>query len=123
MLFWLVTDERGVHPEGVPWRPTGVPVMLTLAILAVQLFYFGDFTPQIPLACGIAITALVGLALGSTWQDVEDGIFHVINVSFRSVSILGVFTLGYHAITRKGLKRIETFLHAANPNSVHLRDG
>ena len=65
-----------------------VPVVLTLAILAVQLFYFGDFTPHIPLACGIAITALVGLALGRTWQDVEDGIFHVINVSFRSVSIL-----------------------------------
>ena len=65
-----------------------VPVVLTLAILAVQLFYFGDFTPHIPLACGIAITALVGLALGHTWQDVEDGIFHVINVSLRSVSIL-----------------------------------
>ena len=65
-----------------------VPVVLTLAILALQLFYFGDFTPHIPLACGIAITALVGLALGRTWQDVEDGIFHVINVSFRSVSIL-----------------------------------
>ena len=65
-----------------------VPVVLTLAILALQLFYYGDFTPHIPLACGIAITALVGLALGATWQDVEDGIFGVINVSFRSVSIL-----------------------------------
>lgn len=65
-----------------------VPVVLTLAILALQLFYFGDFTPHIPLAFGIAITALLGVALGRTWRDLEGGIFHVINVSLPSVSIL-----------------------------------
>ena len=65
-----------------------VPVALTLAILALQLFYFGDFTPHIPLAFGIAITALLGVALGRTWRDLEGGIFHVINVSLPSVSIL-----------------------------------
>lgn len=65
-----------------------VPVALTLAILGLQLFYFGDFTPHIPLAFGIAITALVGVALGRTWRDLEGGIFHVINVSLPSVSIL-----------------------------------
>ena len=43
-----------------------VPVALTLAILALQLFYFGDFTPHIPLAFGIAITALLGVVLGRT---------------------------------------------------------
>ena len=37
--------------------------------------------------------------------------------------LFGVFTLGYHAITQKSLKRIEAFLHAANLNSVHLHDG
>ena len=62
-----------------------VPVVLTLAILALQLFYFGDFTPHIPLAFGIAITALLGVALGRTWRDLEGGIFHVINVSLPSV--------------------------------------
>ena len=65
-----------------------VPVALTLAILALQLFYFGDFTPHIPLAFGIAITALLGVVLGRTWRDLEGGIFHVINVSLPSVSIL-----------------------------------
>ena len=65
-----------------------VPVALTLAILALQLFHFGDFTPHIPLAFGIAITALLGVALGRTWRDLEGGIFHVINVSLPSVSIL-----------------------------------
>lgn len=65
-----------------------VPIVLTLFVLGIQLFYFGDFTPHIPLAIGIALTALVGMILGHKWQRVEDGIFHVINVSLPSVSIL-----------------------------------
>ncbi|MFD0857920.1 Na+/H+ antiporter NhaC [Roseovarius aquimarinus] len=65
-----------------------VPVVLTLAVLGVQLFYFGDFTPHIPLAIGLAITALVGLYLGHDWGNMEDGVFRVINVSLPSVSVL-----------------------------------
>ncbi len=65
-----------------------VPVVLTLAILGVQLFYFGDFTPHIPLACGLAITGLVGVYLGRTWDDIQEGVFHVIHVSLPSVSVL-----------------------------------
>lgn len=40
-----------------------VPVVLTLLLLALQLFYFNDFTPQIPLAIGLAITGVVGIYL------------------------------------------------------------
>lgn len=65
-----------------------IPVVLTLALLGVQIFYFGDFTPHIPLAIGLAITALVGIKLGLKWKDIEDGIFHVIHVSMPSVSVL-----------------------------------
>ncbi len=65
-----------------------LPIVLTLAVLGVQLFYFGDFTPHIPLAIGIAITALVGLKLGHKWDNIEEGVFHVINISLPSVSIL-----------------------------------
>ena len=65
-----------------------VPVVLTLAVLGVQLFYFGDFTPHIPLAIGLAITALVGTYLGHNWGSMEDGVFRVINVSLPSVSVL-----------------------------------
>lgn len=65
-----------------------IPVVLTLIILGIQLFYFGDFTPHIPLAIGLAITALVGVKLGSTWKNIEEGIFHVIHVSLPSVSVL-----------------------------------
>ena len=80
------------HDDPRPRRPglavALVPVALTLAILALQLFYFGDFTPHIPLAFGIAITALLGVVHGHTWRDLEGGIFRVINVSLPSVSIL-----------------------------------
>jgi len=57
-------------------------------VLGIQLFYFGDFTPHIPLAFGIAITGLVGLKLGHKWPNIEEGVFHVINISLPSVSIL-----------------------------------
>lgn len=64
------------------------PVILTLLVLGLQLFYFGDFTPHIPLAIGLAITGMVGLKLGYDWQDIEKGVFHVIHVSLPSVSVL-----------------------------------
>ncbi|WP_275097204.1 Na+/H+ antiporter NhaC [Sedimenticola hydrogenitrophicus] len=64
------------------------PVVLTLLVLGVQLFYFGDFTPHIPLAIGLAITGLVGIKLGFKWKAIEEGIFHVIHVSLPSVSVL-----------------------------------
>ncbi|PWR04530.1 Na+/H+ antiporter NhaC [Meridianimarinicoccus roseus] len=80
------------EPETPPRKPSLglalVPVVLTLATLGLQLFYFGDFTPHIPLAIGLAITGLVGLSLGHTWPSLEDGVFRVINVSLPSVSVL-----------------------------------
>lgn len=65
-----------------------IPVVLTLMVLGIQLFYFGDFTPHIPLAIGLAITGLVGIRLGLKWKDIEEGVFHVIHVSLPSVSVL-----------------------------------
>lgn len=65
-----------------------VPVLLTLVVLGLQLFYFDDFTPHIPLAIGLAITGLVGLYLGHEWPSIEQGVFHVIHVSLPSVSVL-----------------------------------
>jgi len=64
------------------------PVVLTLVAIAVQIFYFGDFTPHIPLAVGLAITSLVGVKLGLKWKRIEEGVFHVIHVSLPSVSVL-----------------------------------
>lgn len=64
------------------------PIVLTLLVLGTQLFYFGDFTPHIPLAIGLAITAMVGIKLNLTWRQIEEGVFHVIHVSLPSVSVL-----------------------------------
>lgn len=65
-----------------------VPVILTLLLLGLQLFYFNDFTPQIPLAIGLAITGVLGIYLGHDWGSMEKGVFRVINVSLPSVSVL-----------------------------------
>ena len=80
-----MTAEKGALPS-LPLALT--PVILTLLVLGLQLFYFGDFTPHIPLAIGLAITGLVGLKLGFKWMDIEKGVFHVIHVSLPSVSVL-----------------------------------
>lgn len=65
-----------------------LPIVLTLGLLAVQLFYYGDFTPHIPLILGLAITGLLGVLRGQAWLDIRAGIFHVIHVSMPSLSVL-----------------------------------
>ena len=81
-------DDTETEPRMPSLGLALVPVVLTLGVLALQLFYFGDFTPHIPLAIGLAITGLVGLYLGHKWPNIQDGVFHVINVSLPSVSVL-----------------------------------
>lgn len=82
------TSERR---DPIPTPSLGIaviPVVLTLAILGLQLFYFDDFTPHIPLAIGLAITGIVGIYLGHRWESIREGMFHVIHVSLPSVSVL-----------------------------------
>ncbi len=81
-------SEDAIQPRKPSFGLALVPVVLTLIVLGIQLFYFNDFTPHIPLALGLAITSLVGLYLGHDWRNMEDGIFRVINVSLPSVSVL-----------------------------------
>ncbi len=64
------------------------PVILTLLVIGLQIFYFGVFEPHIPLAIGLAVTSLVGIRLGLKWADIEEGVFHVIHVALPSVSVL-----------------------------------
>lgn len=81
------TDDRG--PRNLPSLPLALlPIVLTLGLLALQLFYFGDFTPHIPLICGLAITSLIGVLRGMEWLDIREGIFHVIHVSMPSLAVL-----------------------------------
>jgi len=65
-----------------------IPVVLTIGLLSIQLFYYGDFTPHIPLAVGFAITGVVGKYLGWSWKDIEAGAFHVLHVAMPSIATL-----------------------------------
>lgn len=65
-----------------------VPVLSTLIILGVQIFYFGEFLPHIPLALGLAITSLVGWLLGFRWTAIQDGAFRVISVALPAIGII-----------------------------------
>lgn len=77
------------RPLSLPSLPLALlPVVLTLGLLALQLFYYGDFTPHIPLICGLAITSLLGVLRGMKWLDIREGIFHVIHVSMPSLAVL-----------------------------------
>ncbi|MFN3723185.1 MAG: Na+/H+ antiporter NhaC [Paracoccaceae bacterium] len=84
--------DEAIGPIGsrnLPSLPLALlPVILTLGLLALQLFYYGDFTPHIPLICGLAITSLLGVLRGMEWLDIREGIFHVIHVSMPSLAVL-----------------------------------
>lgn len=92
-----MADQFDTHPDAHPpqeKRPLPslplalLPVVLTLGLLGIQLFYYGDFTPHIPLLLGLAITSLLGVMRGQKWLDIREGIFHVIHVSMPSLSVL-----------------------------------
>lgn len=65
-----------------------VPLVLTLLVLGIQIFYFDDFTPHIPLAIGLGITATIGWYQGYRWNEIQEGAFHVVNVALPSIAIL-----------------------------------
>jgi len=67
-----------------------LPIVLTLGVLAIQLFYFKDFTPHIPLAFGLAITTALGWLQGHRWPDMEAGALRVVTIGLQSVAILMV---------------------------------
>lgn len=76
-------------PNSRPSLPLALlPIVLTLAVLSIQLFYYDDFTPHVPLAIGLAITAAIGWFQGYRWKDIEDGSLHVVSIGLQSIGIL-----------------------------------
>ncbi|MCD4721946.1 MAG: Na+/H+ antiporter NhaC [Desulfobacula sp.] len=73
-------------------KPTFVmalmPIVLTMALMMLQLFIFQDFTPHIPLALGIMITGAMAWKWGFKWRDMESGLFSVVAVALPSIAIL-----------------------------------
>lgn len=65
-----------------------LPIVLTMALLMVQLFVFDDFTPHVPLAIGILITGIFAWKRGYRWPNIADGMYHVASVGLPSLAIL-----------------------------------
>ncbi|WP_048305554.1 Na+/H+ antiporter NhaC [Halomonas sp. PR-M31] len=65
-----------------------LPIVLTFLVLGTQLFIFDTFTPHVPLVIGIALTAVLGRYLNCAWQDMEEGMLHVVSIGLPAVGIL-----------------------------------
>lgn len=68
------------------------PLLLTIALVALQVFYYGDVSPHVPLALGIVITAVFGWRRGYRWKEMQNGMFNVIHVALPAIFIL--YTIG-----------------------------
>ncbi|MGY5513837.1 Na+/H+ antiporter NhaC [Vibrio antiquarius] len=83
-----MTTKNSDYMAPPPLGLAVVPIILTIGLLATQIFYYDDFTPHIALAIGFAITALVGWYQGLRWQDIESGAFRVLHVAMPSIATL-----------------------------------
>lgn len=64
------------------------PLLLTVMILMTQFFVFKDFTPHIPLACGILITGLFMKLRGRNWGGMENRFLKVVKIGLPAMMIL-----------------------------------
>ena len=64
------------------------PLVLTAIILMVQFFVFKDFTPHIPLACGILITGLFMKLRRRDWHGMEESFLKVVKIGLPAMIIL-----------------------------------
>lgn len=65
-----------------------LPVVVTMGLMLIQLAWFDEFAPQIPLALGIAFTGFLAWLQGHRWRQMEAGLFHVVHIGLPSVAIL-----------------------------------
>ena len=69
-----------------------LPLALTIAMVAYQIFVVGDVSPHMQLACGAAATAVLGWYRGYRWKEMQDAMFDVIHVALPAIFIL--YTIG-----------------------------
>ncbi|MEK6200329.1 MAG: Na+/H+ antiporter NhaC, partial [Psychrobacter sp.] len=87
-------DDKPHDPANDGYGPSSsflldiAPLVLTAMILMVQFFVFKDFTPHIPLACGILITGLFMKMRGRDWQGMEERFLKVIKIGLPAMIIL-----------------------------------
>ncbi|AWT48681.1 Na+/H+ antiporter NhaC [Psychrobacter sp. YP14] len=87
-------DEKNQNPSVEGYGPSSsflldiAPLVLTAIILMVQFFVFKDFTPHIPLACGILITGLFMKLRGRDWDGMEQRFLKVVKIGLPAILIL-----------------------------------
>ncbi|WP_438012866.1 Na+/H+ antiporter NhaC [Psychrobacter raelei] len=87
-------DEKNQNPSVEGYGPSSsflldiAPLVLTAIILMVQFFAFKDFTPHIPLACGILITGLFMKLRGRDWDGMEQRFLKVVKIGLPAILIL-----------------------------------
>ncbi|MBZ9558504.1 MULTISPECIES: Na+/H+ antiporter NhaC [unclassified Modicisalibacter] len=64
-----------------------LPIVLTLALLIVNIFVFGG-DPHVPLIIGVAICSIIGLGLGMSWDEVEEGMIQALKPAIPVIGIL-----------------------------------
>jgi NhaC family Na+:H+ antiporter len=69
-----------------------IPVVALIALLASSVYLFGDGSSsgpnQIALILAAAVATVIGLRLGYSWHDLQEGIVHGISLSMAAVLIL-----------------------------------
>ncbi|OAU98922.1 MULTISPECIES: Na+/H+ antiporter NhaC [Moraxella] len=74
-----------------PIEPSGnflldiAPLLFTIVIMMVQFFGFDDFTPHIPLVCGLVITGLFVRFRKKKWIGMENHFYKVIRVGLPAI--------------------------------------
>lgn len=87
-------DSQPVDAETKGYEPSSsfildiAPLLLTAIILMVQFFVFENFTPHIPLACGLLITGLFMKLRGRGWEGMEESFLKVVKIGLPAVLIL-----------------------------------
>lgn len=64
-----------------------IPVVLMMFFLGYSILKFGA-SPHIPLIGGTVIAALMGIRLGYSWPELEDGLVHGITLALKACLIL-----------------------------------
>ena len=87
-----MADSRLAERPDVPLRWALIPVILLIGLLGASVYLFGDDSSsgpnQIALMIGTAVTAVVGLARGQRWSELEQSISRGISTAMGAILIL-----------------------------------
>ncbi len=87
-----MADTRLAEHPDVPLRRALIPVVLLIGLLGASVYLFGDDSSsgpnQIALVLGTAVAAIVGLAGGQRWSELEQSIKQGISTAMGAILIL-----------------------------------